>query len=244
MIANLQELSIAVVADHYWENEFGRAGAFTGRTTLAGRRTGSLGLIDPFSVHGREMQIHGCGLKLTADIGIDDISSSIERKDKGLELEFHFSTIFRTLDGAKLAMRLSPGAGPPSDPPELCDRARAFLTEYKSERGLQSDTCDATPIDHTRYFRCVRDVTRADLPRRDLLLPLSRAMADAPAAAESSGIPAQFTYLGQFIAHDLTHTAFDGNFGNPKNYRSQALDLSSVFGAVRPISPHLPTFLN
>ena len=58
-------------------------------------------------------------------------------------------------------------------------------------------------------------------------------MADAPAAAASSGIPVEFTYLGQFIAHDLTHTAFDGNFSNPKNYRSQAFDLDSVFGAVR-----------
>lgn len=179
------------------------------------------------------MRIHGCGLKLTADIGIDDISNSIEREDEGLDLEFHFSTIFRTPDGARLAMRLSSAAGPPSDPPELCDRAKAFLAECENERGLQSDTCDAAPIDHIRYFRCVRDVSRADLARRDLLLPLSRAMPDAPAAAASSGIPAPFTYLGQFIAHDVTHTVFDGDFANPENYRSQAFDLDSVFGAVR-----------
>ena len=79
----------------------------------------------------------------------------------------------------------------------------------------------------------------------DSLIELGTSMDDPPphfegdqpaivAADEPEHIPAGYTYLGQFITHEIT---FDGTEGlplvepDPKNIRSPSLDLDSLYGA-------------
>jgi hypothetical protein len=57
-------------------------------------------------------------------------------------------------------------------------------------------------------------------------------------------IPAGFTYLGQFIAHDLTSDAVSNAEGknapeNTRNFRTPAFDLDSVYGGGPGVSPFL-----
>ncbi len=80
-----------------------------------------------------------------------------------------------------------------------------------------------------------------------VLQHLAQAIVHNPRTADSSNpaIPAGFTYLGQFIAHDLT---FDmtrrplgapAPEGGPVQGRSPALDLDSLYGAGPAKAPHL-----
>lgn len=67
------------------------------------------------------------------------------------------------------------------------------------------------------------------LPSREALEALAGAMHENPAQAGSeSSIPAGYTYLVQFIFHDITH--FSLRTGRPKNQTSAALDMESVLG--------------
>jgi len=78
------------------------------------------------------------------------------------------------------------------------------------------------------------------------LIALGEAMDDvAPPGASNSTIPAGFTYLGQFVDHDIT---FDRTAGLPAGTlqpedilqgRSPSLDLDSVYGMGPDISPEL-----
>jgi hypothetical protein len=84
----------------------------------------------------------------------------------------------------------------------------------------------------------------------DALLALARTMHDGgqrgqpnPPAGDSA-IPAGFTYLGQFIDHDITFdtTSLAEQIDDPEglqNFRSPALDLDSVYGLGPAGSPHL-----
>ena len=80
----------------------------------------------------------------------------------------------------------------------------------------------------------------------DKLIKLGQSMNVATATAESpeeeSNLPAGYTYLGQFIAHELS---FDKTempvFGGlrPGNYRSPQIDLDSLYGRGPIEDPHL-----
>lgn len=67
----------------------------------------------------------------------------------------------------------------------------------------------------------------------DLLLKLGTEMA---ASADdwrinAVDIPAVYTYIGQFIAHDISLMEVKSPGINPKNYRTPALDFDSLFGS-------------
>ncbi len=77
-----------------------------------------------------------------------------------------------------------------------------------------------------------------DLPppqRREMiekLLVLGEAMNAAPPGGDSA-IPAGYTYLGQFIAHEITFdktVSLDDEEISPEDYRSPSLDLDSLYG--------------
>ena len=79
----------------------------------------------------------------------------------------------------------------------------------------------------------------------DKLVPLAQAMLDDDAAAQDNpNIPAGFTYLGQFIDHDITLdlTSLGDKIRDPQavqNFRTPSLDLDSVYGRGPDGSPHL-----
>ncbi len=81
----------------------------------------------------------------------------------------------------------------------------------------------------------------------DALFDLAMAMKDAnpgDPAGDNPHIPAGFTYLGQFIDHDITLdlTPLDQQEADPlatKNFRSPALDLDALYGAGPAMAPFL-----
>ena len=95
-------------------------------------------------------------------------------------------------------------------------------------------------------FGATEDASKANL------MALGKAMSSAPDRAdpkdgpddEESGIPALYTYLGQFVDHDIT---FDPNsslqkFNDPDalvDYRTPAFDLDSVYGRGPSDQPYL-----
>ncbi|WP_198372497.1 peroxidase family protein [Roseomonas rosulenta] len=109
---------------------------------------------------------------------------------------------------------------------------------YLADSGRMCGEVDrpATPAEQQRAFRFSRIVESGTPPASDALL---EALADGMTRAApdtDSPIPAGFTYLGQFVDHDLTRDRTQVSFGTsvPPDQlvqaRSPALDLDSVYG--------------
>lgn len=85
------------------------------------------------------------------------------------------------------------------------------------------------------------------LVSQDDLAVLAAAMADdnpPTPAGDNTKVPAGYTYLGQFIDHDITRDATpagqDQNEATQtRNFRSPSLDLDSIYGNGPSVSPHL-----
>ena len=69
-------------------------------------------------------------------------------------------------------------------------------------------------------------------PDEATLRALASAMRNDTSAQALSDIPAAYTYLGQFVAHDMTWMKPSADPERPINLRTHALDLDSVFGPV------------
>ena len=109
-----------------------------------------------------------------------------------------------------------------------------FLADRREMRGAVNRP--ATPSERLRSFRFSEIVTgTTPAPSDALLEALARAMTDNKPDADGH-IPAGFTYLGQFVDHDLTRDRTDRPFNTPvapdelTQARSPALDLDSVYG--------------
>lgn len=105
----------------------------------------------------------------------------------------------------------------------------------------------ATPSEQDSAFRFSRTVRRQAPPNTEpLLRALASAMVSRPPDVDGD-IPAGFTYLGQFVDHDLTRDATKVAFKSSVSVaqlvqgRSPALDLDSVFGLgpTDPTSTHM-----
>jgi len=72
-------------------------------------------------------------------------------------------------------------------------------------------------------------------PSLEAILALAAAMKARPYASRDSDIPAGYTYLGQFIFHDITAMMPGANALSPRNARSPALDLDSVLPGLKPM---------
>ncbi|PYS20574.1 MAG: hypothetical protein DMF72_20685 [Acidobacteria bacterium] len=75
----------------------------------------------------------------------------------------------------------------------------------------------------------------APAPRQEMidkLVKLGKAMNDAPPGGDTT-IPSGYTYLGQFIAHEISFdktVSLDDEELSPESYRSPSLDLDSLYG--------------
>ena len=97
----------------------------------------------------------------------------------------------------------------------------------------------AAPVEALIYDRLMPKAEPEDLPDLAAVEALGHAMMDGtgvPTVAD--GIPAAYTYLGQFIAHDISKMVQRETDGKFYNWRTPALDLDSLFGPVdRHLSP-------
>ncbi|WP_376094729.1 peroxidase family protein [Roseomonas sp. CCTCC AB2023176] len=97
-------------------------------------------------------------------------------------------------------------------------------------------TREITPAEEAGAFRFSEMVKRGAPAQSDALLRILGQRMAAPAAqADAQGLPAGFTYLGQFIDHDLTRDPSKLSGGTPtglptEQERSPALDLDSLYG--------------
>jgi hypothetical protein len=90
-----------------------------------------------------------------------------------------------------------------------------------------------------QYGRMFGNLPPLDKPRREhleaLLEAVHRAQAERPPDEPSSGIPAGYTYFGQFIAHDVTYNPMTDltQRADPEaivDFRTPRLDLDSLYG--------------
>jgi len=121
---------------------------------------------------------------------------------------------------------------------------------------------DTRPVVHGLMARTGQDMPRGpaaqtgkfgrmfDLPALeppdDALLALGMAMfeRDQDAEGDNQAVPAGFTYLGQFVDHDITFdpTSLQETVIDPlalHNFRTPALDLDSLYGAGPGVQPYL-----
>ncbi|WP_207482253.1 peroxidase family protein [Arenibaculum pallidiluteum] len=97
-----------------------------------------------------------------------------------------------------------------------------------------------------RFGRMVPELATPLVPPDEHLAELGLAMEDAGggASGDNKNIPAAFTYLGQFIDHDITldTTTLTEISQDPKgevNFRTPRLDLDSVYGLGPRVQPSL-----
>lgn len=114
--------------------------------------------------------------------------------------------------------------------------ARGFYLIVNRSEIRGDSTRQATPSELEGRFRFSEIVARGTPANTDALLEAiaTRMVADLP-QAEAAHLPAGFTYLGQFIDHDLTRDPSKLSTGNPTGLptaqeRSPALDLDSLYG--------------
>ena len=107
-------------------------------------------------------------------------------------------------------------------------------TREMSARSLQALDGHADPGKFGRMFPKLEPLIIDDDP----LFELGTAMKDAAptdTAGDNPDIPGGFTYLGQFVDHDITLdlTPLDQQTADPlatQNFRTPALDLDSLYG--------------
>jgi hypothetical protein len=117
------------------------------------------------------------------------------------------------------------------------ERRYFYLADKREMRGEGGLKRPATVSERERSFRFSEIVPGSTPELSDALLEkLAQAMT-AAGADDDSDVPAGFTYLGQFVDHDMTLDATDSPLGTPLTTpdqlaqgRSPALDLDSVYG--------------
>ncbi|WP_144184065.1 peroxidase family protein [Elioraea rosea] len=109
-----------------------------------------------------------------------------------------------------------------------------YLVVNRNE--IRGDTTrKVTDAEKAGGFRFSEMVTRGAPPEKDALLRLIAPRMTTRQTQPDGAIPAGFTYLGQFIDHDLTRDPSKLTGGTPTGLptlseRSPALDLDSVYG--------------
>jgi hypothetical protein len=84
------------------------------------------------------------------------------------------------------------------------------------------------------YARIFGRASPEEQPGLEAIMALAAAMKARPYVSRDSGIPAGYTYLGQFIFHDITAMMPGPTPSEPRNARSPALDLDSVLPGLKP----------
>ena len=122
------------------------------------------------------------------------------------------------------------------------ERRFYYLADKREMRGEVNRP--ATQSERERSFRFSEIVAGTTPAPSDALIEALAQVMTAAGADVDSHIPAGFTYLGQFVDHDLTRDVTNIPFGTPVTTpdllaqgRSPAIDLDSVYGA-GPGDPH------
>jgi hypothetical protein len=115
------------------------------------------------------------------------------------------------------------------------ERKLFYLADKREMRGEVNRP--ATRSERQRSFRFSEIVSGSTPAPSDALLEALATAMTAAGADVDSDIPAGFTYLAQFVDHDLTRDKTDRPFNTPlttpdqlRQARSPALDLDSVYG--------------
>ena len=118
--------------------------------------------------------------------------------------------------------------------------------QYGREMNIQTLNALDLNGDPGKFGRMFPDLDPLIVPDADLL-ELAQAMKDDDARSiggDNPNVPAGYTYLGQFVDHDITldttplaEVAVDPNA--TRNFRTPALDLDSLYGEGPGVSPHL-----
>lgn len=113
------------------------------------------------------------------------------------------------------------------------EKKRSVALAPKGQRSFPRDEMPDLPKGSTLYGRIMPAADPAKLPDLAALAALGEAMMEGSGAATVGGdIPAAYTYLGQFIAHDLSKMQDEDPAARTLNWRTSALDLDSLFGPV------------
>lgn len=165
--------------------------------------------------------LHGGGVPFVADKSIAEIDKDLRRRAREAPAEFVFSAVSGgpAMRTAQIAVRVSP------------DGARAQRQDAALFLMLGSGTAPP-PIegDPRFYLRIVPEAKTGAQPSETSLKALADAMAKRPPPAAVSGIPAAYTYFGQFLAHDISWMKRPETYDREVNFRTSALDLDSLFG--------------
>ena len=120
---------------------------------------------------------------------------------------------------------------------EGCSHSRSNLTSVAealpSEAITNNDT--AAPFKFGRLFDAAEELSEEERNEKiSLLVKLGQAMNKEPSSPfADSNIPSGYTYLGQFIAHEITFdktTTLPAIESDPQSWRSPQLDLDSLYG--------------
>ena len=132
---------------------------------------------------------------------------------------------------------------------DLLERAKAPFRSGPVH-GLIPRSGDGMPLGETAptgKFGRMFPKLAALVPPIEGLVALGEAMIDKEpeeASGDNADVPAGFTYLGQFVDHDITFdtTSLQETLVDPlaiHNFRTPALDLDCVYGAGPAAAPHL-----
>lgn len=121
-----------------------------------------------------------------------------------------------------------------------------------AQKARQAGAKDQCPFGHYTSLFAASPPT-GPLPDKGVIGQIADARAsgvDDPPRDEHGGIPAGYTYFGQLVVHDLTHsvaiTARDGKPPILQNLSTPSLDLDTIYGGGPVRCPHLyqPPYMN
>lgn len=165
--------------------------------------------------------LHGGGVPFVADKSIAEIDKDLRDSRRKAPAEIVFSAISGgpAMQRAQIAVRVSP------------DGAKAQRQDVALFLMLGSGNAPP-PVDGDPkfYLRIVPEAKTGAQPSEASLKALADAMAKRPPPTAVSGIPAAYTYFGQFLAHDISWMKRPEDYNREVNFRTSALDLDSLFG--------------
>lgn len=193
-----------------------------------------------------DIDLHGGGVRFVTDFSSN---SALKKIRRGEPLTFYSAAVptavdkshkppemsdadLRDSDRLSLTLRVQSGSREdnsgirkrivPNGFPEFNEAAqKLFRIGDKSKDG-------STRAART-YFRIVEKPNTDKYPDCNTLRALGAAIKNSRQRETFSKIPAAYTYFGQFIAHDLSHMIRTKDPTDPDNYRTDILDLDSLF---------------
>lgn len=186
------------------------------------------------------VDLHGGGVRFVAEKSVHDVAAA---GSEAFPLDFVGFGPKGRVDGAVITHLLEKQAERGGFRRRVSEGAKALLAEHgrsapvkaaQTKAGAHARMApDAVMADALprAYYPIVQQARDDQLPHENLVLKLGDKMRQAggPGAQADSAIPALYTYLGQFIAHDMTSMRVDGQVA--ENWRTHALDLDSIFGS-------------